>query len=78
VGEPLGDTLQTTERLADHTFRAEENGERFSVYFEAYRPTFRKTSSLPLVQPPSRNFAFAICNRVDRGHAVRRWIQSVS
>jgi hypothetical protein len=36
VWEPLRDTLQTTERLADRAFRAEENGERFSVYFEAY------------------------------------------
>jgi hypothetical protein len=36
VWEPIGDTLQTTERLADRAFRAEENGERFTVYFEAY------------------------------------------
>ena len=34
--EPLVDTMQTTERLADRAFRAEENGERFTVYFEAY------------------------------------------
>src|SRR5579859_3309031 len=34
--EPIGDTLQTTERLADRAFRAEEGGERFVVYFEAY------------------------------------------
>jgi hypothetical protein len=36
VWEPIVDTLQTTERLADRAFRAEENGERFAVYFEAY------------------------------------------
>lgn len=36
VWEPIRDTLQTTERLADRAFRAEENGERFAVYFEAY------------------------------------------
>ena len=36
VWEPISDTLQTTERLADRAFRAEEGGERFVVYFEAY------------------------------------------
>ena len=44
VWEPIGDTLQTTERLADRAFRAEVNGERFCVYFEAYsswRPEYR-------------------------------------
>lgn len=34
--EPIGDTLQTTERLADRAFRAERNGRRFVVYMEAY------------------------------------------
>jgi hypothetical protein len=34
--EPIGDTLQTTERLADRAFRAVEGDERFVVYFEAY------------------------------------------
>ncbi len=32
----IGDTLQTTERLADRAFRAEGGGERFVVYMEAY------------------------------------------
>src|SRR5260370_14809286 len=36
VWEPIGDTLQTTERLADRAFRAVEGGEPFVVYFEAY------------------------------------------
>src|SRR2546430_46711 len=43
VWEPIGDTLQTTERLADRAFRAEENGERFTVSFEAsssWRPDY--------------------------------------
>jgi hypothetical protein len=34
--EPSGDTLQTTERLADRAFRATRSGVRFVVYFEAY------------------------------------------
>jgi hypothetical protein len=34
--EPISDTLQTTERLADRAFRAAEGGEPFVVYFEAY------------------------------------------
>ncbi len=33
---PIGDTLQTTERLADRAFRATEGAEAFVVYFEAY------------------------------------------
>ena len=34
--EPIGDTLQTTERLADRAFRAEHGPSRFVVYMEAY------------------------------------------
>jgi predicted transposase YdaD len=34
--EPIGDTLQTTERLADRAFRAQRSGAVFVVYFEAY------------------------------------------
>jgi hypothetical protein len=34
--EPIGDTLQTTERLADRAFRARQGDESFVVYFEAY------------------------------------------
>jgi hypothetical protein len=34
--EAISDTLQTTERLADRAFRAEERGRRFVVYMEAY------------------------------------------
>jgi hypothetical protein len=34
--EPIGDTLQTTERLADRAFRARQGQQRFVVYFEAY------------------------------------------
>jgi hypothetical protein len=34
--EPIGDTLQTTERLADRAFRARCGGQRFVVYMEAY------------------------------------------
>jgi hypothetical protein len=34
--EPIGDTLQTTERLADRAFRARQGEEEFAVYFEAY------------------------------------------
>ncbi len=34
--EPLGDTMQTTERLADRAFRARHGPERFVVYLEAY------------------------------------------
>ncbi len=34
--EPIGDTVQTTERLADRAFRAENRGRRFVVYVEAY------------------------------------------
>jgi hypothetical protein len=34
--EPVGDTLQTTERLADRVFRARDGNERFIVYMEAY------------------------------------------
>ncbi len=33
--EPIGDTLQTTERLADRAFRARNGNRRFLVYFEA-------------------------------------------
>jgi hypothetical protein len=36
VWEPIGDTLQTTERLADRAFRAQQGGERFVIYFECY------------------------------------------
>src|SRR5258708_6562554 len=36
VWEPIGDTLQTTERLADRAFRAQQGEERFVVYFESY------------------------------------------
>jgi hypothetical protein len=34
--EPISDTLQTTERLADRAFRARHGNESFVVYFEAY------------------------------------------
>src|SRR5262245_20128074 len=34
--EPVGDTLQATERLADRAFRARQGRERFIVYMEAY------------------------------------------
>src|SRR6516164_8930926 len=34
--EAVGDTLQTTERLADRVFRARSGKERFTVYMEAY------------------------------------------
>lgn len=34
--EPIGDTLQTTERLADRAFRAASGGHTFVVYFEAF------------------------------------------
>jgi hypothetical protein len=34
--QPLGDTLQVTERLADRAFRARNGRERFVLYFEAY------------------------------------------
>ncbi len=34
--KPIGDTLQTTERLADRAFRAVSDDRRFVVYFEAY------------------------------------------
>src|SRR5438552_13769269 len=34
--EPISDTLQTTERLADRAFRARHGAERFVVYMEAY------------------------------------------
>jgi hypothetical protein len=34
--EPIGDTLQTTERLADRAFRVSSGGQRFVVYMEAY------------------------------------------
>jgi hypothetical protein len=37
VWEPIGDTLQTTERLADRAFRAQQGEDRFVVYFEAYK-----------------------------------------
>jgi hypothetical protein len=33
---PVGDTLQTTERLAHRVFRAQSGQERFIVYMEAY------------------------------------------
>lgn len=32
---PIGDTLQTTERLADRAFRASRDGRHFVVYFES-------------------------------------------
>jgi hypothetical protein len=35
--EPIGDTVQTTERLADRAFRARAGNEHFIVYFEAYK-----------------------------------------
>ncbi len=34
--EAIGDTLQTTERLADRAFRARNGDRRFVVYVEAY------------------------------------------
>jgi hypothetical protein len=34
--EPISDTLQTTERLADRAFRASHRGHKFVVYMEAY------------------------------------------
>jgi hypothetical protein len=34
--EPISDTLQTTERLADRAFRAQNGARRFVVYLEAY------------------------------------------
>src|SRR6266853_49142 len=34
--EPIGDTVQATERLADRAFRARLGRERFLVYMEAY------------------------------------------
>jgi hypothetical protein len=34
--EPISDTLQTTERLADRAFRARHGQRRFIVYMEAY------------------------------------------
>jgi hypothetical protein len=34
--EPIGDTLQATERLADRAFRARHGQQRFVVYLEAY------------------------------------------
>src|ERR1700688_156551 len=34
--QPVSDTLQTTERLADRAFRARLGQERFIVYIEAY------------------------------------------
>jgi hypothetical protein len=36
VWEPIGHTLQTTERRADRAFRATRGSEKFLVYFEAY------------------------------------------
>jgi hypothetical protein len=36
VWEPIGDTLQTTARLADRAFRARQGDDRFVAYFEAY------------------------------------------
>lgn len=42
--EPIGDTVQTTERLADRAFRARVDRERFVVYLEAYT---RWTGSVP-------------------------------
>ena len=45
--EPIGDTLQTTERLADRAFRAEHGPSRFVVYMEAYT---RWVESAPLPQ----------------------------
>jgi hypothetical protein len=34
--EPISDTLQTTECLADRAFRARQGTDEFIVYFEAY------------------------------------------
>ena len=34
--EPIGDTVQTTERLADRAFRGKHGESRFVVYMEAY------------------------------------------
>jgi hypothetical protein len=34
--EPIGDTVQATERLADRAFRARQGRQRFVVYMEAY------------------------------------------
>src|SRR4051794_38028762 len=34
--EPIGDVVQTTERLAARAFRARHGDERFVVYFEAF------------------------------------------
>jgi hypothetical protein len=34
--QPIGDTVQVTERLADRAFRGRRGRERFVVYFEAY------------------------------------------
>ena len=34
--EAIGDTVQTTERLADRAFRARNGDRRFVVYMEAY------------------------------------------
>ena len=42
--EPIGDTVQATERLADRAFRARLGRERFLVYMEAYT---RGQSSAP-------------------------------
>ncbi len=41
--QPLGDTVQTTERLADRAFRVRSGAERFVVYMEAY--TYWKKSA---------------------------------
>lgn len=69
VWEPIGDTVQTTERLADRAFRAREGTEAFVVYFEAYttwRPEARwnilaKSGLLSeREQLPTRTFVFVL------------------
>jgi hypothetical protein len=69
VWEPISDTIQTTERLADRAFRAEQNGHRFVAYFEAYsswRNNFRwnilaKSGLLSeREQAPTRTFLFLL------------------
>jgi hypothetical protein len=69
VWEPISDTVQTTERLADRAFRAQQNGVRFVVYFEAYtawRNSFRwnilaKSGLLSeREQAPTRTFVFIL------------------
>jgi hypothetical protein len=67
--EAIGDTLQTTERLADRAFRAEQGGEGFVVYFEAYT-TWRDESRWNILsksallsereQLPTQTFVFIL------------------